>query len=92
MEWVILLLVAAAAAVYVGWPRGEGTFLDASAADRLRERRAALLAELQEFDRDLDMGRISTEDRRSGRRALAPALRAVTEQLRDLDEPLEVGS
>lgn len=92
MEWVLLLVIAAGAAAYVGWPRGETAFLDASIPDRLRLRRTELLAELTEFDSDLALGRISEADRQSGRRAIAPELRAVTEQLRELGEPVEVGS
>ncbi len=92
MEWALLLVVAAAAAAYVGWPRGDDGFLDASEADRLRERRSELLSELAEFDSDLATGRISEDDRRSGRRAVAPELRSVTERLRDLGEPVEAGS
>ena len=65
----LLLYHAAIAAAYVGWPRGEGDFLDASEADRLRERRAALLVDLAELDSDLAEGRISDDDRRTGRRA-----------------------
>jgi hypothetical protein len=92
MEWVLLLLVAAAAAAYVGWPRDEALFTDASEADRLRQRRSELLDELAEFDSDLAQGRIAEGERRSGRRAVAPELREVTERLRALGEPLEVGS
>jgi len=92
MEWLLLLAVAATAAAYVGWPRAETAFFDTSAGDRLRVRRSQLLAELAEFDADLTLGRISAADRQSGRRALAPELRKVTEQLRDLGEPIEVGS
>jgi hypothetical protein len=90
MEWVLLLLVAAAAAAYVGWPRGDATFLDRSEGDRLRQRRSQLMRELAEFDSDLAQGRISDEDRRAGRRAVAPELRALTERLRDLGEAAEV--
>lgn len=92
MEWVLLLLIAAAAAAYVGWPREGAVFVDISEADRLRERRNELLDELAEFDSDLALGRISEDERRTGRHALAPELREVTEQLRDLGEPLEAAS
>jgi len=92
MEWVLLLLVAAAAAAYVGWPRDEVMFADVSEADRLRQRRSELLDELAEFDSDLEQGRIAEDERRSGRRAVAPELREVTERLRTLGEPVEVGS
>lgn len=91
MEWALLLIVAAAAAAYVGWPRDDATFLDSSEADRLRQRRTQLLRELAEFDADLAQGRISEDDRRSGRRAVAPELRSVTERLRALGESVEVG-
>jgi hypothetical protein len=37
------------------------------------------------------MERISADDRRAGRRAIAPELREVTERLRALGEPLEPG-
>ena len=90
MEWLLLLLVAGGAATYVGWPRGSLMLAPGSEREELRNRRAELLDELAEFDADLEMGRISEDERRSGRRAIAPELRAVTERLRDLDEPLEV--
>ena len=92
MEWALLLALAAAAAAYVGWPRGDATFLESSEVDRLQERRAELLDELAELDADLAQGRISEDDRRAGRHAIAPELRAVTERLRDLGEPAEAGS
>ena len=47
------------------------------------ERTTALVAELRELDDDTASGRISADERRDGRRALAPRLRAVTEALRD---------
>lgn len=90
MEWLLLLLVAAVAAAYVGWPRGNAAFLDPSEGDRLRQRRSQLMLELSELDADLAQGRISDEDRRAGRRAVAPELRELTERLRDLGEAAEV--
>lgn len=86
MEWLLLLLVALVTALYIAWPRVD---LDERANDEiatLHERQAVLLAELRDFDADLANGRISEDDRRSGRRALAPDLRDVTERLRLLGE------
>ena len=90
MEWAVLVLIAAAAAAYVGWPRTEAEPATIE-ADDLRARRAQLLGELDEIDADLAMERISEDDRRAGRRAIAPELREVTERLRALGEPLEPG-
>ena len=56
--------------------------LDAPALDTLREERARLLADLRELDDDAASGRISAAERLSGRRALAPRLRTLTEALR----------
>ena len=50
---------------------------------QLVEEHRTLLAELRELDDDAASGRISPDERRDGRRALAPRLRAVTEALRD---------
>ena len=89
MEWVLLLVVAIATALYIGWPHAD---LDEPESDEivtLRDRRTLLLAELREFDTDLTNGRISEDDRRAGRRALGPELRDVTERLRGLGESTE---
>jgi hypothetical protein len=90
MEWILLLAVAVVAALYVAWPSNDLPLVDDSEPDRLRERRNALLKELNELNSDLGLGRISEEDQLAGRRLMAPELRSVTEQLRDLGEPLEV--
>lgn len=81
MEWLVLAVVAAIAALLVGLPWTRPVESPTASA-ALEERRAMLLADLQELDLDLAEGRISAEDRIEGRRALAPELRAVTEQLR----------
>lgn len=86
MEWLLLLAVALAAALYIGWPH---VALDEPESDELitlRDRRTVLLAELRDFNRDLANGRISEADRRAGRHAVAPELRDVTERLRSLGE------
>ena len=92
MEWLLLLLVAIGAALYIGWPHAD---LDTPESDEivtLRDRRAVLLTELRDFDADLANARISEDDRRAGRRALAPELRGVTERLRSLGEDTEPAS
>ena len=86
MEWLILLVVAIATALYIGWPHADLDEPDDEAIVMLRDRRTLLLAELRDFDTDLANGRISPDDRRDGRRALAPELRDVTERLRALGE------
>jgi hypothetical protein len=86
MEWLLLLIVSLTAALYIGWPHVD---LDEPECDELvtlRDRRTVLLAELRDFDRDLANGRISEDDRRAGRRTVAPELRDVTERLRSLGE------
>jgi hypothetical protein len=86
MEWLVLFAFVAVAAVAIALPAGPAT--TASGGEELRTERAQLLAELAELDDDLTAGRISAEDRRAGRRTLAPRLRSVTETLRargDLD-------
>ena len=81
MEWLVLALFAFAAALLVGLPWTRP--VEAPAGTReLEEQRERILADLAELDLDLAEGRISTNDRLEGRRALAPELRAVTEELR----------
>lgn len=70
------------AAALVALPRGTGILQRESERVRLlRAEHATLLRELAELDEDAHSGRISPEDRRRGRRELAPRLRAVTEAL-----------
>ncbi|MCY3655373.1 MAG: hypothetical protein OXG95_02030 [Chloroflexi bacterium] len=85
MEWLVLALFASLAAAVVGAPllRERGAALDGGDGSELVEERCTLLAELRELDDDAASGRISADERRDGRRALAPRLRAVTEALRD---------
>ncbi len=92
MEWVLLLVVAVATALYIGWPHPDLDEPEDDETATLRDRRAVLLTELRDFDADLANGRISEDDRRAGRRALAPELRDVTERLRSLDESTEPAS
>ena len=85
MEWLVLLLFAALAALLIGLPLRRTPALPAAEApslEALREERARLLAELRELDDDAASGRISRGERLSGRRALAPRLRELTETLR----------
>jgi hypothetical protein len=92
MEFVVLAAFAALAALFVGVPRrAEAPGVEAD--DELRERRTRLLRELRDLDDDANEGRISAGDRAEGRRALAPELRAVTEELRARgDEPRRVAA
>lgn len=85
MEWLVLVLFAGLAAAVIGAPvlGGRGAALDGGDGSELVEERRTLLAELRELDDDAASGRISADERRDGRRALAPRLRAVTEALRD---------
>ncbi len=91
MEWLVLLLFAALAAAFIGIGlplRGRRGDDATDATDRLREEHGRLLTDLRELDDDAASGRVSAEDRRAGRRALAPRLRTVTEALREAgDEP-----
>jgi hypothetical protein len=84
MEWGLLLAVAIATAAYIGWPHVDLDESEDGKITTLRDRRTVLLAELRDFDTDLANGRISEDDRRTGRRALGPELREVTERLRSL--------
>jgi hypothetical protein len=81
MEWLVLLSFVALAVLLVAAPGRRGRD-GATADDRMLEQRQLLLAELRELDEDFAAGRIAAEDRRAGRRELAPRLRAVTETLR----------
>lgn len=85
MEWLVLVLFAGLAAAVIGAPllRERKAALDGGDGSELVEERRTLLAELRELDDDAASGRISADERRDGRRALAPRLRAVTEALRD---------
>ena len=85
MEWLVLVLFAALAALLIGAPLRRAAVTpaaDTPGAEALREERARLLADLRELDDDAASGRISAAERLSGRRALAPRLRALTEALR----------
>lgn len=86
MEWVVLLVFAAAAAALIVLPSRRDRDRPSSEASHaaLIEQRRELYAELRELDEDMAAGRIAAEDRALGRRALAPRLRAVTEELRAL--------
>ena len=94
MEWALLALFVVVAAVLIGLPRairrdaGDGEF-DARA---LREEHLQLMVELRDLDDDASAGRISAADRRDGRRALAPRLRAVSEALREAGERVSEGA
>ena len=85
MEWLVLVLFAGLAAAVIGGPLLRAREAAPGGADEPRwvEERRTLLAELRELDDDAASGRISPDERRDGRRALAPRLRAVTEALRD---------
>lgn len=84
MEWIVLALVAAAAALFVAWPRrGDADPPRVEVSDLLAER-SAILDELREVEEDAAAGRISADDRVEARRALGQRLRIVTEALRDL--------
>ncbi len=85
MEWLVLVLFAALAALLIGLPLRRATaaaVAESPSLGALREERARLLADLRELDDDAASGRISAAERLSGRRALAPRLRELTEALR----------
>ena len=90
MEWAVLALFAIAASGFIVWPRrGDALGLHAeSEAGELAGERDNLLLALRELDEDASAGRISSEDRLDGRRALGPRLREVTEALRVIDGDL----
>jgi cytochrome c-type biogenesis protein CcmI len=81
MEWAVLLAFAAIALALVAMPTRRAPSPPDESATLEGERRL-LLSELRELDEDAAAGRISSEDRQAGRRAIAPRLRAVTEALR----------
>jgi len=83
MEWAVLLILAAAAVASIVLPRRTREEVPSDSDQQaLLEERLGLYAELRELDEDAAAGRISADDRLRGRRALAPRLRAVTEELR----------
>ena len=92
MEWLLLLVVAIGTALYIGWPHAALDEPESDEVVTLGDRRTVLLAELRDFDADLANGRISEDDRRTGRRAIGPELRDVTERLRSLGEDTEPAS
>lgn len=91
MEWVIVVVLALGAAAFIAapWRRATERADGAAAIEALREEREMMHAELRELDDDAAAGRISSEDRLQGRRALAPRLRAVTEALQRAGEDVE---
>ncbi len=85
IPFLVLVLVAAAVAAYIAFPRGDERLVD-DGVEELRAEHRSLLRQLRELDEDLAAGRIAAEDRAAGRRALGPPLRAVTEALRERGE------
>ena len=83
MEWVLLVAFALAAASMVALPLRTSAEPSANDNGSSAAERTRLLAELRELDDDMAAGRISADDRQAGRRAIAPQLRAATEQLRE---------
>ncbi len=90
MEWAVLVLFVLLATLLIGAPplRSREAGSPPVELDALLDEHRLLLAELRELAEDAASGRISAADRQEGRRALAPRLRAVTEALRPLDEPV----
>ncbi len=82
MEWLLLAAIVLATAAFVARglraPGEEPAEPPGSAREALEERRL-LLAEI---DAEAAAGRLSAEERRERRRALAPRLLAATEELR----------
>lgn len=83
MEWLLLVIVVLVAALLVAPPLWTADDPPADGRAELAAERRRLLTELRELDEDAEAGRISSQDRREGRRALAPRLRTVTERLRE---------
>ena len=88
MEWALFAAVLLAATAYVALPRRA----DDAPADfeaeiaELHAERTEILDALRDLDEDAASNRITADDRLAGRRALGPALRDVTERLRERDE------
>ncbi len=87
MEWLLLVIVVLVAALMIAPPLWTSDEPPGDGGAELAAERGRLLAELRELDADAEAGRISSHDRREGRRALAPRLRAVTERLREQGQP-----
>jgi hypothetical protein len=85
VEWVLLAAIVLVTAAFVAHAaRSPGAELaEPETASEAIEARHLLLAELEEVDAELAAGRLTAEERRERRRALAPRLRAVTEELRE---------
>ena len=84
MEWFVLVVFSSTAALLIGLPlwREQSAALITPTTTALQEQREVLLLELSELDEDLASGRISADERLAARRALAPRLRTITEELR----------
>ncbi|MQC17221.1 MAG: hypothetical protein DWG82_03165 [Chloroflexi bacterium] len=86
MEWLIFLLVVAAATLFVAWPRAGDTSPGSMDMQDLRAEREVILAELREVEDDALAGRITDDDRRESRRLLGIRLVHVTDALRSLGD------